>query len=114
MGVFSRAVAHWESGGYGAFLSVPAAQPGLLAAIMPDWRFGYLKETMLDLQNASLVRQWSPLNRLFSQLAPLTQWCKAQPSGGVAPFPASAHLHSCASHICGFGGKVYVRAGIPC
>lgn len=55
MGVFSRAAAHWEAGGYGAFLSVPAVQPGLLAAIVPDWRLGLLKETMLDLQDASLV-----------------------------------------------------------
>jgi hypothetical protein len=68
MGVFSRAVAHWESGGYGAFLSVPAAQPGLLAAIMPDWRFGCLKETMLDLQDASLVRKQRHADRSLSQV----------------------------------------------
>jgi hypothetical protein len=56
MGVFSRAAAHWDSGGYGALLSVPACQPGLLAAICPDHELGHLKRTMQDLPDASLVR----------------------------------------------------------
>jgi hypothetical protein len=56
MGVFSRAVAHWEAGGYGTFLATPAAQPGLVAAIWPDWRLGFHKERMLDLQDTSMVR----------------------------------------------------------
>jgi hypothetical protein len=58
MGVFSRAVAHWEAGGYGTFVSTPAAQPGLLAAIWPDWRLGCLKERMLDTPDASMVSTW--------------------------------------------------------
>lgn len=55
MGVFSRAAAHWEEGGYGALLSVPAVQPGLLAAIVPDHSLGALKNTMLTVQDSSLV-----------------------------------------------------------
>lgn len=55
MGVFSRAAANWEAGGYGAFLSVPAAQPGMVAAGLPDQHLGALKETMLEWQDASLV-----------------------------------------------------------
>lgn len=55
MGVFSRAAANWEAGGYGALLSVPAVQPGLLAAIVPDHSLGCLKDTVLTLQDASLT-----------------------------------------------------------
>jgi hypothetical protein len=56
MGVFSRTGANWEAGGYGPLLSVPACQPGLLAAICPDQHLGQLKETMLRLNDSSLVR----------------------------------------------------------
>jgi hypothetical protein len=55
MGVFSRAAANWEAGGYGALMSVPAAQPGLMAAIVPDHTLGCLKDNMLLLQDVSLV-----------------------------------------------------------
>lgn len=55
MGVYSRAAANWEAGGYGAFMSVPAVQPGLLAAIVPDHTLGYLKDNMMLLQDVALV-----------------------------------------------------------
>jgi hypothetical protein len=55
MGVFSRASANWEAGGYGAFMSVPAANPGLLAAIVPDHTLGCLKDNMPLLQDLSVV-----------------------------------------------------------
>ena len=57
MGVFSRAAANWDSGGYGALVSVPACQPGLLAAISPDVRPGYLKELLLEFRDAALVSE---------------------------------------------------------
>lgn len=56
MGVFSRAAANWGAGGYGSFISVPACQPGLLAAILPDPTPGYMKGLMAQLQDISTVR----------------------------------------------------------
>jgi hypothetical protein len=105
MGVFSRAVAHWESGGYGAFLSIPAAQPGLLAAIMPDWRFGCLKETMLDLQDASLVRKQRHADRPLSQVGATAGACPSLTAFPVclahctAIFEGAASSRSCRSCI---------------
>jgi hypothetical protein len=56
MGVYSCAAANREAGGYGALLSVPACQPGLLAALTPDAPApGYMKQLMLDLPHSSLV-----------------------------------------------------------
>jgi hypothetical protein len=53
MGSFSRAAANWSESGYGAMMSVPAAHPGLLAAICPDRSSGSLKRTLLQLRNGS-------------------------------------------------------------
>lgn len=53
MGSFSRAAANWESSGYGAMVSVPAAHPGLLAALCPEHEPGQLKELCMQLPNIS-------------------------------------------------------------
>jgi hypothetical protein len=53
MGAYSRAAAGWSQGGYGAMVSVPAAHPGLLAAICPDRSPGALKKTLLTLRDGS-------------------------------------------------------------
>jgi hypothetical protein len=53
MGSYSRAAAGWSEGGYGAMVSVPAAHPGLLAAICPDRSPGALKKSLLELRNGS-------------------------------------------------------------
>lgn len=55
MGSFSRAAAGWEEGGYGAMVSVPAAHPGMLAALCPDAAPGQLKRLMLHLPNMSPI-----------------------------------------------------------
>lgn len=56
MAVYSTAAANWTAGGYGAFISVPAVQPGLLGAISPDTSPGYMKQLMAEVPDASLVR----------------------------------------------------------
>jgi hypothetical protein len=57
MAVYSTAASHREGAGYGALLSVPACQPGLLAALTPDAGGpGSMKRLLLQLPNCSLVR----------------------------------------------------------
>jgi hypothetical protein len=100
MGVFSRAGANWEDGGYGPLLSVPACQPGLLAAICPDQHLGQLKETMLKLTDSSLVS-----GRAFvrHQAVPWAEECC---------FPASSRSASLPLHASRLGvGRVCTRVG---
>jgi hypothetical protein len=49
MQTYSVSAAHWDSDGYGAFTSVPAAHPALLSVICP-WHYpSQLKDLLMQL-----------------------------------------------------------------